>query len=106
MFRHRNVVIFATLIYAVLISVFVTFRVNEMKVGNCDSFHPCVRFCCQDEGTCNEKYFIEKYNETVFTNMNNRNFKVVLGAPRCNLRESSEDYQLVRVFTLKIFSLL
>lgn len=105
MFEKKYFVIGAAVAYMFLITLF--FMVKEgrfdkesYKFGtvcnsNYDSF--CLRFCCYEDATCDDKFIRENFNKNISHNGESqdieKDFKILYGAPNCDLIEITDEWE-------------
>ena len=90
----RECVIGAVTVYMFLFIFFIIVKDKKLFHHVCDFESPCVRFCCFDVDTCNEKFIknnfkidqIPETNDTV-RKLVGRELKIMFGSPVCSLHE-------------------
>jgi hypothetical protein len=99
MFQNKYFVIFAAIVYLVLIILFQSFRkVEEIEDQSCYFEKPCVRFCCKDQKLCDEKYIEENFNASVIPDLGGIYWNVTdgirgfFGKPKCTLKLVEKSY--------------
>lgn len=85
----KDCVVAAAVGYVMLITFFKFFE-DKPKFGVVCSFESgCVRFCCRDESTCNEKFIHENFNAT--TSSEEFEYKIMFGEPKCSMESVKRD---------------
>lgn len=107
MFKKKYFVIAATVIYLFLTLLFFVFKESVSFTKVCYADDVCVRFCCENVTTCNDKFIRENFKANISrwqvegedTKEIARDFKIIYGAPTCNkkLIESHENWTFVHV---------
>lgn len=88
MFQKKYCVIGAVLMYCILLLLFfVGIKSQRDLQSACSEINPCVRFCCENQTTCSEKFIRENFNTSLLTQSADPiEFKILLGKPSCSMK--------------------
>lgn len=107
MVERKYFVIAATVTYFVLIILFFKFKESSRFKNICLYESVCIRFCCQSQATCNDKFIrdnlkvnISRYGEAEeFKDV--ENIKILYGKPTCKMTNVPEGWKFDYVSLLK-----
>lgn len=106
MLSKKDCVMAAAVGYLVLI-LFFNFMREKLKFGVvCSNDSGCIRFCCRNESTCNEKYIRGNYF-TPIVDSKELIYKIMFGSPDCPMELVEESgFFFFEVTDVKIFTTL
>lgn len=98
--------------YIVLILLFFKLKNERSFRKVCEWNSSCIRFCCFNQITCNDKFIRENFNASVFSKREydsesqiDPQYKIMFGNPKCSLipLEDEDEFELTKVFTINFF---
>lgn len=89
MFKKKDCVVAIVVIYGFLLMLFLAEKKTKNFNSPCSWYEPCVRFCCNNKTTCNDKFIRENFNSSLLPeSVRNETieYKILLGRPTCSLK--------------------
>jgi hypothetical protein len=107
MLQKRDFVTFSVAIYTILLILFFAMQDKPTVNRICLSNDPCVRVCCGNQKTCNEKFLRDNFDASLLPVADGTEYKVLFGKPekfslqtkrvdsKWNFREVCEDFFMI-----------
>lgn len=101
MLSKKDCVIGASVIYLLLIIIFVNYQHKPAFEYVCTHDSPCIRFCCRNQSTCNDTFIRQSFNVSEYSI--NPSYKIMMGEPRCSKTsaESNQTWSFLSVLKVK-----
>lgn len=102
MAQNKFLVIGAAIIYVVLVVLFFAYHAEEKSESECNSYKPCVRFCCKNKTKCNDEYIRINFDTNLLHNHDDEDFdldfKIMFGRPNCTMiSKGVKNYEVTHV---------
>lgn len=101
MLRKKDYVYIAVICYIVLVMLFFSLKENRQILTPCAFDSACIKFCCYNSTTCNDKFIKNNFmvpkvfdkNDGQNTTDKYADVKILYGQPECETEISEEKYE-------------
>ena len=107
MIEKKYCVVGSIIIYGFSIAFF--FILNKRhSFAYCDWSEPCIRFCCFEKASCNDKFVKENFNISVIPERresDEQEFRYLLGNPACIFKKKIDANEFQKSWSFSFVSL-
>lgn len=98
MVSKRDCVIGAVIVYFLLILLYFTLDENQ-RIENICYFdnNRCVRFCCYDQTSCDEKFIRKNFNSSLLPNENKTDYLILYDKLSCETEKVDKEWKFALV---------